>query len=95
MNSDPARIPTEFLLKQIDNEIAAAFTFVEAARKAFRHQQPTEGVGALDKALKTHQEILTHVAASPVSQIRAVAHQLAELREAIDWLRESIPAREK
>lgn len=86
MNTNPQR---EFLLKQIENEINAGFVLVEAARKAYKVSHFAEGDSALANALKAHTKTLQHVAESDLDHVRAVTHQLKELREAINWLLES------
>ncbi len=88
MSKEETGISHEFLLKQIENEINAGFVFVERARKAMKLSRPVEAEGALAKAVETHQHLLNEVTDTPAGQVRAVTHQLAELREAIDWLRE-------
>jgi hypothetical protein len=95
MSSKPASIPRDFLLKQIENEINAAFVSLDAARKALNRRQPAESRGALESAAETHRRISQRVADSPVNRVRAIAHQLSELREAIDWLSESITSPKK
>lgn len=78
-----------FLLKQIENEISAGFLLVAAARKAYRVARVEEGNGALDQALTKHKQVTHQVSESEVEHIRSISHQLAELREAIDWLQDT------
>ena len=87
INEEAAGIPHEFTLKHIENEINAGFLFVAAARRAFKRGRPGEAADALEEAAKKRQTLLKEVSASPAVQVRAVIHQLSELREAIDWLR--------
>jgi phosphoserine phosphatase len=89
MGQDKAGVPREFLLKQIENEINAGFAFVAAARNAYRLNQSTEAETSLQKAAETHEQASKELAESAVDQVRNVTHQLTELREAIDWLREN------
>ena len=90
MGKDGAVIRREFVMKQIENEITAGFAFVAAARRAYRLSgDPAEAEGALTKAAETHEQISKEVADSDVARVRIVTRQLMELREAIDWLRET------
>ncbi len=89
MSSHPSGPPREFLLKQIENEINAAFVLVEKARQAYQVSQFAEGDSALANALKAHVKTVQHVSESELDQVRGITHQLKELREAINWLLES------
>ncbi len=82
-------MPRESLLKQIENEISAGFAFVAAARNAYRVSKDKEAEMSLKKAAEAHEQVSQEVSESTISQVRAVTHQLTELREAIDWLREN------
>ncbi len=88
MSREETGISHEFLLKQIENEINAGFALVDKACRAMKLRRPSEAEGVLAQAAQTHQQILNEVSETPASQVRAVTQQLAELREAIDWLYE-------
>ncbi len=89
MSTHPSVPPREFLLKQIENDINAAFVLVEKARKAYQVSQFAEGDSALANALKAHLKTMKQVSKSELDQVRGITHQMKELREAIDWLVES------
>jgi hypothetical protein len=89
MSNESSGIPQEFLLKQLENEINAGFVFVAAARNAYQHQQSSEGDGALEKAAEAYRRVQTEMSESPAARVRAITHQLSDLREAIDGLRAS------
>ncbi len=89
MSSEETGIPREFVLKQIENEINAGFALVAAARQAYKQRQPVEAAGALAQATDAHEQILKEVSDSELGQLRALIRQVGELREAIDWLRET------
>ena len=86
---DDPPIPREFVLKQLENEINSGFAFVAAARRAYKLSDPALADGALDQASEKHEHVRQEVIASPSMQVRSIIHQLTELREAIDRLRET------
>ena len=86
MELEAQNIPREYLLKMIENEINSGFVFVAVARKAYADAKFSEANAALAKAEALHSEASDIAQGSQVAQIRAVTHQLSELRAAIDWL---------
>ncbi len=86
MELETQNIPREYLLKMIENEINTGFVFVAAARKAYANAKFSEANAALAKAEALHSQASDIAHGSQVQQIRAVTHQLSELRAAIDWL---------
>jgi hypothetical protein len=89
MSLEHAPVSRQFLLKQLENEIDAAFSLVSAARKAYRQQQIVTGDDATQQAFEKYRQAKAELAGSTVDQVRAYTHQLTELRQAIDWLRET------
>ena len=70
----------------IENEINTGFVFVAVARKAYADAKFPEANAALVKAEALHDQLSVRAQGSSAAQIRAVTHQLSELRAAIDWL---------
>jgi hypothetical protein len=91
MMNDSTEVPREFLLKQITNEINAAYDLVAAARKAFRTSRTEEGKSVLTQARRA----MLQVSDSEVAHLRAITYQLRELNEAINWLLEQHAAGNK
>jgi hypothetical protein len=86
MELETQNIPREYLLKMIENEINSGFVFVAVARKAYADAKFPEANAALTKAEELHSQASDIAQGSQAAQIRAVTHQLSELRAAIDWL---------
>lgn len=95
MSTQPQPVPLEFLLKQIQNEINASFALVDAAVNAYRLQKFAEKRTASDGAMPTRQPPPAHGVDSPLVQIQSVKSQLAELREAVEYLYDRISAESK
>jgi hypothetical protein len=93
MSREETGVPRDFVLKQIENEIHAGFTFVAAACRALKLSHPAEAESALSEASETHAKAAHELADSAAAQVRSIVRQLTELREAVDWLRETHVAR--
>jgi endonuclease IV len=93
MSREGTGIPLNFVLKQIENEIHAGFAFVAAARQALKLSHLVQAESALDKAAETHKQAASALPDSTAGQMRALTHQLTELRESIDRLHETDFAR--